>query len=153
MIRLFIITMISLITFGMTAQTSNAQNQTNKPLTGLYYANEQLADASEERAAFDLMLNLRCIQCQGQSIADSDAPIAEAMRHQVRLQIEQGKKEDEIQDWMIARYGDYVTFEPSAEGISLLLWLAPILFFSLALYLVIPLFRGQKSGKDDGVKK
>lgn len=148
MIRFFSITIILLLVSAVFAQGNSAQNEPKKPLTGLYYANEQLADASEEKAAFDLMLNLRCIQCQGQSIADSDAPIAEAMRHQVRLQIEQGKKEDEIKNWMIARYGDYVSFDPSAKGISLLLWLAPLLFFSLALYLVIPLFRHQKNGKN-----
>lgn len=127
------------------ATMAMGQSFSEEPLSGLYYANEQLDDAIEERAAFDLMLELRCIQCQGQSIADSDAPIAEAMRHQVRLQIEQGKNKIEIKDWMIARYGDYVSFDPSTKGISLLLWFAPILFFLLGLYLVYPLFRSQKN--------
>lgn len=113
--------------------------------TGLFYANEQLSDAVKEEKAFDLMLNLRCIQCQGQSIADSDAPIALAMRHQVRLQIEEGKNSEEIESWMIARYGDYVSFEPPASGVSILLWTAPLVVFLLALFLVIPLFRRQKS--------
>lgn len=142
MIRLYILSLSLIITSGAIAQTTNKAQE-----TGLFYANGQLEDPSDEQAAFDLMLELRCIQCQGQSIADSDAPIAEAMRHQVRLQIEQGKQQDEIKDWMIARYGNYVSFDPSATGVSLALWLAPILIFLLALYLVIPLFRKKKDQK------
>lgn len=142
MIRLCILSLFLMIASGAFAQTADKAQE-----TGLFYANEQLADARDEQVAFDLMLELRCIQCQGQSIADSDAPIAEAMRHQVRLQIEQGKQQDEIKDWMIARYGDYVSFDPSATGVSLALWLAPILIFLLALYLVIPLFRKTKEQK------
>lgn len=117
---------------------------------GLYYANEQLNDGVKEDEAFDLMLKLRCIQCQGQSIADSDAPIAEAMRHQVRLQIESGKNSDEIKEWMIARYGDYVSFDPPSSGISILLWAAPVMIFLLALFLVVPLFRGPKARDEKG---
>lgn len=112
--------------------------------TGLYYANEQLVDTAKEDQAFDLMLKLRCVQCQGQSIADSDAPIAEAMRHQVRLQIESGKNSDEIKNWMTKRYGDYVSFDPPTSGISILLWSAPVIIFLLAIFLVVPLFRAPK---------
>lgn len=115
-----------------------------------YYANTQLNDAEREQRAFDLMLKLRCIQCQGQSIADSDAPIAQAMRHQVRLRIENGEQSEDIKNWMIARYGDYVSFEPPASGVSLLLWVGPIVIFLFAIVMVIPLFRRKKrSGGND----
>lgn len=109
-----------------------------------YYANTQLSDADQEEQAFDLMLKLRCIQCQGQSIADSDAPIAQAMRHQVRLRIKNGEESEDIKNWMIARYGDYVSFEPPASGVSLLLWIGPIFIFLFAIFMVIPLFRRKK---------
>lgn len=109
-----------------------------------YYANTQLSDADQEEQAFDLMLKLRCIQCQGQSIADSDAPIAQAMRHQVRLRIKNGEESEDIKNWMIARYGDYVSFEPPASGVSLLLWIGPIFIFLSAIFMVVPLFRRKK---------
>ncbi len=144
MIRFFMLTI-----FFMLSNSAIAQVTDEKQGTGLSYANEQLANAKKEQAAFKLMLELRCIQCQGQSIADSDAPIAQAMRHQVRLQIEQGKQQDEIKDWMVARYGDYVSFDPSITGISLILWLAPILIFLFSIYVVIPLFSKKKDQKID----
>lgn len=148
MIRACILTLLLVLASGAFAQDINKEQK-----VGLFYANEQLANAKEEQAAFDLMLELRCIQCQGQSIADSDAPIAEAMRHQVRLQIEQGKHQDEVKNWMIARYGDYVSFNPSITGVSLALWIAPLLIFLFSLYLVIPLFRKPKNKQSDEALK
>ncbi len=149
MIRIIIIIMALLMANASFAQNMRGKIEAEDNRTGLFYAHEQLANASEEQAAFDLMLELRCIQCQSQSIADSDAPIAQAMRHQVRLQIEQGKKQDEIKDWMIARYGDYVSFDPSLSGVSIALWIAPMLIFLIALYLIIPLFRKQQNKQND----
>jgi len=63
----------------------------------------------------------------------------------VRLQIESGKNSDEIKNWMTNRYGDYVSFDPPTSGISILLWIAPIMIFLLAIFLVVPLFRAPKS--------
>lgn len=116
--------------------------------SGLFYANEQLSDSAMEDAAFDLMLELRCIQCQGQSIADSDAPIAEAMRHEVRLQIKNGKSTQDVKNWLIVRYGDFVSFDPPLSGVSLLLWGAPLIVFLLAIFLVLPLFRKRKDNDE-----
>ena len=73
------------------------------------------------------MQRLRCIQCQGQSIHDSDAPIAAAMRHEVRERIKAGQSEAEIESWLIERYGDWISFAPPASGGGLVLWLLPVL--------------------------
>ena len=104
-------------------------------------ANRQLENPAQEAEATRLMQSLRCIQCQSQSIADSDAPMAASMRAEVRKQIVAGKKPDEIRKWMIQRYGQWVSFEPEMRGAGLLLWLAPLLLLSVAVFLARGLFR------------
>jgi cytochrome c-type biogenesis protein CcmH/NrfF len=106
-------------------------------------ANRQLPDPAKEKAATDLMHGLRCIQCQGQSIADSDAPMAATMRAEVRQQIAEGESADSVRQWMIGRYGEWVSFEPDVTGIGLLLWLAPLLLLAVAFFLARGLFRRQ----------
>lgn len=96
-------------------------------------ANQQLADPAQEARALELMQRLRCIQCQGQSIHDSDAPIAAAMRHEVRERIKAGQSEDQIESWLIERYGDWISFAPPASGTGLILWLLPLLLLGGAL--------------------
>jgi cytochrome c-type biogenesis protein CcmH/NrfF len=108
----------------------SAQDGPTPPL-----ANVQLENPAQEARAVELMENLRCIQCQGQSIHDSDAPIAEAMRHEVRSRVVAGKTDAEIEGWLIERYGDWVSFAPPASGSGLMLWLAPILLLGAALWL------------------
>lgn len=95
-------------------------------------ANQQLADPVQEARALELMQRLRCIQCQGQSIHDSDAPIAAAMRHEVRERIKAGQSEAEIESWLIQRYGDWISFAPPASGSGLVLWLLPVLLLGSA---------------------
>ena len=95
-------------------------------------ANQQLSDPAQEARALELMQRLRCIQCQGQSIHDSDAPIAGAMRHEVRERIKAGQSEGEIESWLIERYGDWISFAPPASGGGLVLWLLPVLLLGAA---------------------
>jgi cytochrome c-type biogenesis protein CcmH len=104
-------------------------------------ANEQLADPSKEANATNLMETLRCIQCQGQSIADSDAPIAAAMRAEVRQRVGKGESTASIRNLMIQRYGEWVSFEPKADGGGLLLWLAPLIILIGAVFASRTLFR------------
>lgn len=106
-------------------------------------ANRQLPDPAKEKAATELMHGLRCIQCQGQSIADSDAPMAATMRAEVRQQIVDGKSPESVRQWMIGRYGEWVSFEPEVTGVGLLLWLAPLLLLAVAFFLARGLFRRQ----------
>ena len=106
-------------------------------------ANQQLADPTQEAAATQLMHALRCIQCQGQSIADSDAPMAATMRAEVRQQIAGGKKPETIKQSMIGRYGEWVSFEPEMKGAGLLLWAAPLLLLAIAMWLARGMFRAR----------
>lgn len=114
------------------------------PDTDAAYANSQLRDSGQERRAKALMLSLRCIQCQGQSIADSDAPIAQVMRGEVRARIERGESADSIRDWMISRYGEWVSYDPPLSGVTALLWLTPLLLLAAGIWASRGLFRKAK---------
>ena len=120
----------SILTLLLLVAPISAQDGSAPPL-----ANVQLENPVQEARALELMENLRCIQCQGQSIHDSDAPIAEAMRHEVRSRVVAGQSDAEIEGWLIERYGDWVSFAPPASGSGLMLWLAPLLLLGAALWL------------------
>ena len=91
------------------------------------YAYRQLDDPAQEAAAQALMETLRCLTCQSQSIADSDAPMAGDMRHQVRLRIAAGEEPEAIRAWLVQRYGDYVSYKPQVDGASWPLFALPLL--------------------------
>jgi cytochrome c-type biogenesis protein CcmH len=97
------------------------------------YAYRQLEDPAKEAKAKALMETLRCLQCQGQSIADSDAPIAGDMRHQVRERIQAGEDPEAIRAWLVERYGDYVSYAPQITLKTWPLYAAPLAFLALAL--------------------
>lgn len=112
--------------------------------TPVSLADKQLPDPVREAAAVELMHSLRCVQCQGQSIADSDAPIAAAMRSEVRRRMAGGESADSVRQWMIGRYGDWVSFEPQARGAGLLLWILPLLVLAVACFAASRLFLGRR---------
>ena len=90
------------------------------------YANVQLADPAKEAQARTLMEELRCLVCQGQSIADSSAEMAGDMRSLVRTRIAAGESPDSIRAGLIRSYGDYVTYDPPMSAVTAPLWIAPI---------------------------
>ena len=96
------------------------------------YAYRQLDDAAKEAKAQKLMETLRCLVCQSQSIADSDAAIAGDMRNQVRLRIDAGEDPDAIRQWLIQRYGDYVSYAPRVTAVTWPLFAVPIGFIPVA---------------------
>lgn len=91
------------------------------------YAYKQLEDPTQEAVAVDLMETLRCLRCQSQSIADSDAPMAGDMRHQVRSRIQEGQDPEQIRQWLIDRYGDYVSYSPRVTMSTWPLFVLPFL--------------------------
>lgn len=101
-----------------------------------FYAYRQLEDPAKEAKAQALMETLRCLQCQGQSIADSDAPIAGDMRNQVRLRVKAGEDPEAIRAWLIERYGDYVSYTPRITSMTWPLFVAPLALLSLAFVLL-----------------
>ncbi len=106
-----------------------------------HYANVQLADPAKEASAKALMETLRCLVCQGQSIADSDADMAADMRALVRERVEAGETPDSIRAWLVARYGDYVTYDPPLSGLTWPLWLAPLALLAVGGWIARSSFR------------
>ena len=100
------------------------------------WANRQLPDAREEAKARALMEELRCLVCQGQSIADSDAELAGDMRHLVRTRIAAGENPRAIRAWLVERYGNWISYRPPAEPVGWPLWAAPLVLLVLGLLLV-----------------
>jgi len=99
------------------------------------YANEQLPDPRQEAQAKALMTTLRCLVCQGQSIADSDAEMAGDMRSLVRTRIAAGEKPEAIRAWLVERYGNWVSYQPPLDAATWPLWGLPILFIGFGLWL------------------
>lgn len=100
------------------------------------YAYRQLDDPKLEAKATELMHSLRCLKCQSQSIADSDAPMAGDMRSQVRMRIAAGEKPEEVRDWLVERYGDYVSYEPRVTSLTWPLFVLPVALLLLAFILL-----------------
>ncbi|HEX7874797.1 MAG TPA: cytochrome c-type biogenesis protein [Sphingobium sp.] len=90
------------------------------------YADTQLADPALEKKAHDLMQTIRCVTCQSQSIADSNASMASDLRSEIRTRIMAGEDPEAIRRWLIERYGDWISYAPSADPILWPLWAAPV---------------------------
>lgn len=113
-----------------------AQVQAPAPL-----ADTQLPDARQEAEARALMTTLRCVVCQGQSIADSDATMAGDMRALVRARIQAGERPAAVRDWLVARYGEYITYDPPLGAATWPLWAAPVLLLALGVWIARASFR------------
>jgi len=108
------------------------------------YANTQLPDPRQEREAKALMETLRCLVCQGQSIADSDAEMAGDMRAMVRQRILAGERPEQIRAWLISRYGNWVSYDPPLEPATWLLWAAPALLLFAGVWISRKRFRRRR---------
>jgi len=95
------------------------------PLLALLAAPPAFATPREDARAQHLYTEIRCLVCQGESIADSDAAIAGDLRREVRADIEKGLSDDDIRKSLVARYGDYVLFRPRLSKLNLILWTLP----------------------------
>ena len=109
------------------------------------YANTQLSDPAKEHAAKALMETVRCLVCQGQSVADSDSDLAGDMRALIRKRVEAGEKPEAIRAWLVERYGDWITYDPPLSARTGILWVAPILFLALGGFLARGRFVRKKS--------
>jgi len=101
-----------------------------------YWANRQLPNARQEAQAQALMEQLRCLVCQGQSIADSDAELAGDMRDLVRRRIAAGEKPSAIRSWLIQRYGTWISYRPTDEPAAWPLWLTPLALLLAGAWLI-----------------
>ena len=127
MARWFVLLAMLLVTTPLGAQTA---------LPPAPYANRQLDDPKLEAKAHELMLTIRCLTCQSQSIADSNASMAADMRTQSQAGIAHGEDPEAIRVWLIERYGDWVSYRPTAAPILWPLWAAPVLMLAAGVALV-----------------
>ena len=139
MMRLIVTLILALSLYGPAAAQSR--------MPPAQWANEQLPDPAQEAEAKALMESLRCLVCQGQSIADSDAEMAQDMRALVRRRIADGEEPEEIRNWLVDRYGRWITYDPPIDGVTWPLWLLPILLLGVGIWLARGRFR---TGKRDG---
>ncbi|MBU0556986.1 MAG: cytochrome c-type biogenesis protein CcmH [Alphaproteobacteria bacterium] len=111
------------------------------------YANRQLEDPALEAKATALMHTIRCLTCQSQSIADSDASMAADLRSIIRERIAAGEDPEAIRAWLIERYGDWISYKPTADPILWPLWAAPVLLLGAGGALAYGRMRRRKGGQ------
>lgn len=85
-------------------------------------------DTAEEQRFHDLVAELRCVMCQNQSLADSNAQIAVDLRREVLALMREGRSDQEVRDFLVARYGEFVLYRPMVSAKTWLLWFGPLLF-------------------------
>ena len=101
-------------------------------------------DAPElEQRYYMLSQELRCPKCQNQNIADSNAPISQDLRRLLHQQLQAGSSDEEILDYMVARYGEFVRYRPRFGGVSLLLWAAPALLLLAGMVIMLLVLRSR----------
>ena len=106
----------------------------------------QAADPVAEKRLQGLSEELRCLVCQNQTIADSNAELAVDLRREIRGMIANGKSDKEIVDFMVDRYGDFVLYRPPVKGITLLLWGGPIVLLVFGILALLRYLR-QRAGR------
>jgi len=95
--------------------------------------------------AVALSEKLRCLVCQNQTIADSNAELAQDLRRQIREQIAAGKSDQQIVDYMVARYGDFVLYQPPVKTTTLLLWAGPALLVAIGFIVLARAMRARRA--------
>jgi cytochrome c-type biogenesis protein CcmH len=98
-------------------------------------------DPVVERRLKALAEELRCLVCQNQTIADSNAPLAVDLRNQIRAQIAQGRSDDQIRSYMVDRYGDFVLYRPPMRATTVLLWAGPFVLIALGIGIFVRVIR------------
>ena len=99
------------------------------------------ADPVAEKRLMEISAELRCLVCQNQTIADSNADLALDLRREIRGMIQQGKSDREILDFMVARYGDFVLYRPPVQSNTALLWFGPLVIFAIGLIVLVRYLR------------
>lgn len=107
-------------------------------------ADEVLADPALEARARDISAGLRCLVCQNQSIDDSNAPLAKDLRLLVRERLKAGDSNEEVIDFVVARYGEFVLLKPRLSRETLLLWFATPAVLAAALILIVFAYRRRR---------
>jgi cytochrome c-type biogenesis protein CcmH len=113
--------------------------------TLVVYCNLSLASEVDiDRRVMSLAHELRCLVCQNQTLADSNAPLAVDLRNQIREQLAAGKSERDVVDFLVARYGDFVLYRPPFKSTTALLWAGPFLFLAFGAFVLVRFVRRRR---------
>ncbi|MGE5945644.1 MAG: cytochrome c-type biogenesis protein, partial [Betaproteobacteria bacterium] len=105
-------------------------------------------DPVAEKRLLALSEELRCLVCQNQNIADSNAELAQDLRREIRGMIKDGKSDKEIIHFMVVRYGDFVLYRPPVKGVTLLLWGGPLVLMLLGVFALVRYLRRRSTRID-----
>ena len=107
------------------------------------------ANESEAQRIRDLSEKLRCLVCQNQSLADSNAELAEDLRKEVRTQVAAGKTDEQIVGYMVERYGDFVLYEPPFKATTALLWIGPFVLLAAGAVALVAVLRRRRAAPEE----
>ena len=102
-------------------------------------------DPALEKRVTGLAHELRCLVCQNQTLADSNAPLAVDLRNQIREQLQKGASEQDVIDFMVARYGDFVLYRPPLKATTIALWAGPFLLLALGVFALVRRLRRRRA--------
>ena len=108
----------------------------------------EFSDPERKGLFIQLTEELRCPKCQNQNLAGSNSPIASDMRREIHRMVEEGQSEDDVVDFMVARYGDFVRYKPKRDRSTAMLWYGPILLLAFGALVVVFISRRDKSMRD-----
>jgi cytochrome c-type biogenesis protein CcmH len=111
----------------------------------------EFASADEQERYLRFTAELRCPKCQNQNLADSNAPIATDLREQLYRLLREGRSDDEIVDFMVTRYGEYVLYKPRIEPRTWLLWGGPFLMLAAGMVVAVSILRRARARHPTGL--
>jgi len=103
-------------------------------------------DPALDKRVAALAHELRCLVCQNQTLADSNAPLAVDLRNQIREQLQKGASERQVTDFMVQRYGDFVLYRPPLKASTVLLWAGPFLLLGFGVFLLVRKIKSSRLG-------
>jgi cytochrome c-type biogenesis protein CcmH len=109
------------------------------------------SNPAQEARYWDLIEELRCLVCQNQSLADSNASLAKDLRHEIYALMQGGAGDDEIKRFLIERYGDFVLYRPPLKTTTYLLWFGPLILLIGAMLILVFVVRGRSRQPQDGL--
>ena len=133
-------TVYQFLFFGLVLITNNAYTN-NNPIT---FNNKNL-----EQRYYSLIEEIRCLVCQNQSLADSDAPLAQDLRNEIYKMIHSKKSNNQITNYLVERYGDFVLYRPPLKKNTWFLWFGPFLFLAIAFLIVFFVIRNQSRNETE----
>jgi len=111
------------------------------------------ADPVLEKRVMALAEELRCLVCQNQTLAESNAPLAEDLRNQLRERMREGKSDREVVDFLVERYGDFVLYRPPLKATTVLLWFGPLLLLAGGFAVLLRRVRRRRTAVESGVSE